>query len=68
MKLVRLLAICLFVVLLAGMTAGDARAGVTSEKKTVTSEDAQTVEVQSGMLAVPENRTQDNGRMISIAY
>ncbi len=52
---------CMIVVLVAGMP-------LTSETELVTSEDGKTVEVESGMLTVPEDRAQDNGRTISIAY
>jgi pimeloyl-ACP methyl ester carboxylesterase len=41
---------------------------LTREMKTVTSEEGQTVEVESGMLTVAENRVRDSGRTISIAY
>lgn len=68
MKPVHLLAICMIVGSFVGVAAGDLRARLTSELKGVTSEDGQTVEVEAGTLTVPENRTQDNGRQISIAY
>lgn len=47
---------------------GVASGMLTSELKTITSENGETLEVESGTLIVPENRSKDNGRTISIAY
>ena len=68
MRPVRWLATCMIVVSIVGVAAGDPDARLASETKVVTSENGQTVEVESGTLTVPENRTQHNARLISIAY
>ncbi|WP_299111033.1 alpha/beta fold hydrolase [uncultured Winogradskyella sp.] len=41
---------------------------LTSEEKTITSENNKTFNVESGLFYVPENREIDNGRTIAIAY
>ena len=46
----------------------DIRYSLTSEKKTITSENNKTLNVESEMFYVPENREFDNGRTIAIAY
>lgn len=46
----------------------DKRYLLTSEMKTITSENNKTLSIESGMFNVPENREIDNGRTIAIAY
>ena len=41
---------------------------LTSQVKTITSETGKNIQVESGMFNVPESRTNDKGRTISIAY
>tara|TARA_R110002051_G_scaffold63132_5_gene114970 strand:- start:95845 stop:97674 length:1830 start_codon:yes stop_codon:yes gene_type:complete len=58
----------LFLTQLSFSQERDKRYQLTSQTKTITSENNQTLIVESGMFYVPENREIDYGRTIAIAY
>jgi pimeloyl-ACP methyl ester carboxylesterase len=60
--------VILFISQLAFSQEQNKRFQLTSEMKTITSENNKTMSVESGMFYVPENREIDNGRTIAIAY
>jgi len=65
---IKICIVILFISQLAFSQEQDKRYQLTSEMKTITSENNKTMSVESGMFYVPENREIDNGRTIAIAY
>lgn len=65
---IKICIIILFISQLAFSQELDKRYLITSEMKTITSENNKTLSVESGMFYVPENRKIDNGNTIAIAY
>jgi len=66
--LIKISIIILFVSQVSFSQKKDNRYELTKEIKTITSENNKTLQVESGMFYVPENRENDKGRTIAIAY